>query len=244
MPEDLTVLLGCVSSEVSAAGPSSRPRLRERCLAQRVTLPRPPAGAHHAAVACKHCQQTVRIQVRSRRLAGRIRLSARLALAASVCLWAAATALVLLYFLEQYPASPGREAAVAATLVVLGAVLWAGADRQAAFAGEVVAGCAIERAPMETAWPKRVSPELAEALARHVLLDPEQESAPGLGAELVRAVRAALGNPGATSPAAAAPGAQDTHSLCPPAAPSSSEAPPPSHRPSTALSSRKPAAAA
>lgn len=245
MSRDFTVLLGCVQSEAWHSNPSGQPQVYETCLAERVTLPRPPAGAHHIAVDCKHCQQTVRIQVRSRRLARSKRLSARLALAASVCLWAAATALALLYVLDPSPSAPGREVLVAGILGVAGAVLWVSVDRQAAFASEVVAGCTIEHAPVEKAWARRVSPKLRKSLPRHVLLDPEQELAAGLGAELVRAVRAALGRPGVaptTTTSARSEGYTDLR--CPPAVPSSSQAPPPSSQESTLPPSRNTAAAA
>jgi hypothetical protein len=212
MSKDLTALLGCVQSEVSHSDPAGQPQVYESCLTERVVLPRPPDGAHNVAVTCKHCQQAVRIQVRSRRLVRRTRLVSQLALGVSVCLWVAATALALLYFLDQYPAAPGREVLAAGILVALGAVLWVGVDRQAAFAGEVVAGCTIERTPAERAWAKSVSPGAMHALPRHVLLDPGQElTAAGLGSELARTISAAWRKPRVTSTTAAPATERLTH---------------------------------
>jgi len=171
-----------------------------RRLTQAVVLPIPPKGMQVATLVCKYCQQAVRVRVSDLSSIWRRRLASRLALAASVCLWVAAAAFVLLYFLDQYPVKPGREVALAGFLVVLGLVVWAAVDAQNAFGGDVAVGCRIEQTPGEKEWARRLSPEARRALPRHVLLEPEHEFAsPHLRGEIGRNLAEARRKPSASS---------------------------------------------
>jgi hypothetical protein len=196
MSEGLTALLGCVQSEVSQLDASGKPQVYQHRLTERVVLPTPPDGTHYVAVTCKYCQQALRVQVQSRSSIRRKRLTTQLALGVSVCLWVAAAALMLVYFLNQYPATPGREVVVAGFLVVLGSIVWGRVDGYAAFAGDVAIGCKIERAPEEKAWSKQVSREVLRTMPRHVLVDPEYEPvSTGVSRESARASAAARRKP-------------------------------------------------
>jgi len=203
MSEGLSALLGCVQSEVSQFDPSGKLKEHVRRLTHRVVLPTSPKGTQAVTLVCKHCEQKVHVRVRSRGAIRSRRLVTRLALAVSVFLWVAAAAFLLLYFLEQYPATPGREVALPGVLAILGVVVWAGVDAQDAFGGDVAIGCRIERTPAEQEWTRRLTPEARRALPRHVLLDPEHEfAAADLRGEIGRNLAVALRKPSASSAAA------------------------------------------
>ena len=180
MTEGLKALLGCVQGEVSQPGSAGKSPAEPSRLTEHVLIPVPADGSHVVSLVCKYCDQTIRVRVRSPQAIRKRRLASRLTLAASVCLWSAAAALLLVYIVSAYPQPPGLEVAVAGLLVALGAGLWIVVDGYDAFASDLKLGCQIERPPEENAWRKGVSREGMKALPCHVLLDAETEPAAGL----------------------------------------------------------------
>jgi len=178
MSEGLNALLGCVQSEVSQSNLSGVPEQHVHWLMQTVVLPTLPERAQVVTLACKHCQQAVRVRMSSRSAIRRKRLLTRFALAASVCLWVAAAGFLLLYLVDGYPATPGREMVLAGFLVALGVVVWASIDARDAFGGEVAVGCKIEHTREEKSREGWVSPRTRWAIPRHVLLDCDHDFAP------------------------------------------------------------------
>lgn len=184
MTEGLRALLGCVQGEVSQRGSYGGVRVEPSRFTEHVLIPVPADGSHVVSLVCKYCDQPVRVRVRSAQAIRKRRFASRLTLAASVCLWSAAAALLLVYILSTYPLAPGREVALAGLLVALGAGLWIIVDGYDAFASDLKLGCQIERSPEESAWRKHVSREGMKALPCHVLLDAEEEPREALaGAE-------------------------------------------------------------
>ena len=171
MTEGLGALLGCVQGQVSQFDSLDGSREHQPRLTERVALPVPPDGTHLVSLVCKRCQQTVRVHVRSLGGIRRKRLLTRLALAGSVCLWSAAAAFLLLYFVTSYPRAPGQEVALAGLLTAIGVALWIAVDGHDAFGGDVTVGCRVERSAEELAWARRASPDALRAMPRHVLLD-------------------------------------------------------------------------
>lgn len=205
MAEGLKALLGCVQGEVSQHDSTGRSRVEQSRYTEHVVIPIPADGSHVISLVCRYCEQKVRVHVRSLQAIRTRRLTTRLAMGVSVCLWSAAAALLLVYFLTGYPQAPGREVALAGFLVALGAGLWIVVDGYDAFASDLVLGCQIERSPEEKNWSKHVSREGMKALPCHVLLDPEVEPAvPGeVSARDLRkpTVRTTIASPGSLSEA-------------------------------------------